>query len=170
MLPLDSELMDIADDEEEGHHTSLAGIGLEHCANDDECQDKTRFVKDEIHLIVEAMGLPPHVHLCCHQQNHHKFNIEEPLVHMLQKMTAGRTQKDSTCEFGGCSTRWGRGHSWFAECIDNCFEPLMGQAGMVHWVKDFPVFAEKICHCVMRGKQREMSVGAVHWTARHFFN
>jgi hypothetical protein len=59
MLQLDSDLMDIEDEvvETSGYHKELVGVTLDSFANDDECEDKTRFKKAEIqeHLFLPEL-------------------------------------------------------------------------------------------------------------------
>jgi len=57
MLRLDSELMDLSDEDIEnaGYSKELVGITLDWFVNDDDCREQTRFTKDEIHKVVFSM-------------------------------------------------------------------------------------------------------------------
>jgi hypothetical protein len=53
MLLLDSELMDIGEEQRElaGYHYPLIGITIDSYKNNDECEDFTQFTKEELHTI-----------------------------------------------------------------------------------------------------------------------
>jgi DDE superfamily endonuclease len=166
MLQLDSHLMDLGHEEqneEHGYHTALVGMSLDSYANDDECVDKTRFKKQEIRLIEMSLQLPEYVKLYYYENNYYKFRVEELLIYVLRKLTTGRIHKDLTIEFGGCSSRWGRGYNWIIRHIDNTFTNVIGPRGMLHWVDQFPYFAEQIRQYVVRDKRRERNDGTVYY-------
>jgi hypothetical protein len=165
MLELDSDLMDITDDNQDnfGYHKPLVGVTLDSFRNNDESVDKTRFTKEDIRLIVDSLSLPDNIRLYYYEENYYKFSVEELMIYMLRKFVTGRTHKDLTTEFGGCSTRWGRGYAWLVKHLDKKFSSLVGPTGMEKWVDDFPCFSEHIREYVVREKKRTKSDGTVYY-------
>jgi hypothetical protein len=61
MLKLDSELMDLTEEDFEnaGYHKELVGVSLDHYRNDDECQESTGFTREDLRT-VHPVALPMH--------------------------------------------------------------------------------------------------------------
>jgi hypothetical protein len=101
-------------------------------------------------LILQHLDLEPDVRLYYHGNKYYEFSVEELLIYTLRKMTTGWTHKDLTTEFGGCSTRWGRGYTWFIKYLDQCFARVIGPNGIDMWASQFPYFVEQIRQYVVR--------------------
>ena len=147
MLKLDSSLMDLSDEDVQnaGYETPLVGITLEFYENDDECQEKCRFSKADIKLILAALPCGKYVQVYYHRNKYYKFLTEELLIYSLRRMSTARTHKD-LCdnEFGGCPKCWGLGYNWLVKVMDKRFKPLIGPQAVRLWVHDFPKLAESI--------------------------
>lgn len=157
MLRLDSELMDVSEEEEEvaGFHKPLEDITLDSFDNDDECEDKTRFTKAAIRLICDALLIGEYTRVYYHYPQYYKFKTETLLIYIMRKMSTGRTHKDmADMEFGGCSKRWGEGYNYLVKYIDQHFASIIGPQALSIWVDRFPYFAEKIRQYMVRDKQK----------------
>ena len=126
MLRLDSQLMDLEEDEVAcaGYRKVLVGITLNSYANDDECEDKTRFTKGGIRTLLAQLPTDEYVYCYYHQDKYYKFLTEELLIYTLRRMSTTRTHKDlADSEFGGCAKRWGTGYNMFIKLLDSHFAP-----------------------------------------------
>jgi hypothetical protein len=69
-------------------------------------------------------------------------------------MSTGHTHKDlADNEFGGDSSRWGRGYNWMVKYVDNKCAPLIGPDTLELWAPQFPFFAETLREYIMRDKE-----------------
>jgi hypothetical protein len=69
-------------------------------------------------------------------------------------MSTGSTHKDlADNEFGGDSSRWGRGYNWMVKYVDNKCAPLIGPDALELWAPQFPFFAETLREYIMRDKE-----------------
>jgi hypothetical protein len=137
MMRLDSELLDLDDDHEDnsGFSMQIQEITLDSFANDDECEAKTRFTKEAITSIVNALHLPEVVRLYYAPPRYYKFNVETLVIYMLRKTSTARTHCD-LCdnEFGGADRRWGYGYKWIVKTFDTSFAHLIGPQALERWV------------------------------------
>ena len=99
MLRLDSTLMDLREEDltHTGYNKELVDITLDHYINDDECENSTRFSKEEIRIIMQYLGFGDgmgyiRVYYC--GTFYYKFRAVTLFIYMLQKMSTGRTHKD----------------------------------------------------------------------------
>ena len=156
MLRLDSELMDVSEEDEEdaGYRKQLEDITLDSYENDDECEDKTRFTKDAIRQIIDALELGEFERVYYDNgTKYYKFRVETLLIYLLRKMSTARTHKDlADNEFGGCSKRWGAGYNYLVKYMDTQFASIIGPQALSIWVDEFPYFAEKIRQYMIRDK------------------
>jgi hypothetical protein len=151
MLRLDSELMDLSDDivEEAGFLLPREFITLDYFENNDECEDKTRFTKESIQLLIDALELNgEEVQVDYYDDgsgrrpHYYKFNVQELCIYKLRKMSTASTHKQlADCEFGGCARRWGVGYNWIVKHFDTKFHSLIGPAALRIWVKKIQVSA-----------------------------
>jgi hypothetical protein len=69
-------------------------------------------------------------------------------------MSTGRTHKDlADNEFGGDSSRWGRGYNWMVKYVDKKCALLIGPDALELWAPQFPYFAETLREYMMRDKE-----------------
>jgi hypothetical protein len=157
MMKLDSELLDLDDDHEDnsGFNMPLQDITLDSYSNDDECGAKTKFKKQAITTIVNALQLPDEVRLYYAPPRYYKFKVVSLVIYMLRKMSTARTHSD-LCdnEFGGADRRWGYGYKWIVKQFDTKFAHLIGPQGLGVWATKFPDFAESIREYIQRDKDR----------------
>ena len=141
--------------ENSGFNMPLQDISLDSFSNDDECEAKTRFKKEAMTTIVNALNLPDTVRLYYAPPRYYKFNVESLVIYMLRKMSTARTHCD-LCdnEFGGADRRWGYGYKWIVKKFDRTFACLIGPQGLEVWAPQFPHFAEKIREYIQRDKER----------------
>ena len=117
MLKLDSELMDIPEDDLEGagYRVPLCGITLDTYENDDECREYTRFTKQQMRVIIYALGLEEYTKVwywCSGRNKYYKFLTETLFIYVCRKLSTAATHKHlADTEFGGDSGRWGRGYN-----------------------------------------------------------
>jgi hypothetical protein len=159
MLRLDSELLDLRDVDLEdiGYNNELRNITLATYINDDECENNTRFSKLELLQIISYLGFGGgngYIRVYYNGNVYYKFRAITLLIYMLRKMSTGRTHKDlADNEFGGDSSRWGRGYNWMVKYVDNKCAPLIGPDALELWAPQFPFFAETLREYIMRDKE-----------------
>lgn len=164
MVTLDSELMDLTEEEiaNAGYRNPLVGITLDSFHNDDDCEDKTRFTKDGMRSLLNALPLGLHTRVHCNGNVHYKFLTEELLIYVLRRMATARMHKDlADIEFGGCSKRWGTGYNFLVKFMDGYFRPLIGPGAVRIWVNRFPECAENIRGYLMRDRAKKDGDGNV---------
>jgi len=165
MLEVDSNLMDLSNEtiENSGFLLQRRELGLHAFENDDECEDKTRFTKDQIRMLIEALDLPEIIRVDFYDdgtgrrdgRKYYKFNVEEIFIYMCRKMSTASTHKQlSDTEFGGCARRWGVGYNWLVKYIDRKMQPLIGPEALRIWAPQFPYFAESIREYIQKDKER----------------
>jgi hypothetical protein len=160
MLRLDSELLDLRDVdlEDVGYNKPLVDITLASYTNDDECENNTRFSKGEIMSIMQYLDFGDgngYIRVYYNGTVYYKFRAVTLFLYMLRKLSTGRTHKDlADNEFGGDSSRWGRGYKWMVKYVDKKSEPLIGPQALAAWAPHFPFFAETLRTYIMRDKER----------------
>jgi DDE superfamily endonuclease len=164
MVQLESDLLDMApgSDTLPLFQNTLRSMTLDAYEDDNECMVKTRFTKEQIRIILEALDTTKEVrvyYLEAHPELYYKFDMETLFIYMLRKMSTGRTHQDMTTEFGGCPTRWARGYRWLVRYTDNKFQPLIGPCGLRRWADQFPYFAECLRNYIQRDKDRIDYIG-----------
>ena len=130
MLRLDSEIMDLRDEDLEdcGYNKELVDITLAYYCNDDECENNTRFSKLEIMQLMHYLDFGDgngYIRVYYNGNTYYKFRAMTLFLYMLRKMQSGRTHKDlADNEFGGDSGRWGKGYRWMVKYVDKKCERL----------------------------------------------
>ena len=93
MVRLDSKLLDlpirVGDEDMNNFHKPLQDITLNTFENDNECEVRTLFNKEEIVKITDSLNLPIEVHLYYNRTHYVKLNTETLVVYMLQKYCTG---------------------------------------------------------------------------------
>ena len=161
MLRLDSELLDLRDEdlEDTGYSKPLVDITLDYYCNDDECENNTCFSKLEIITLLHYLNFGDgngFIRVYYNGNVYYKFRAVTLLIYTLRMLSTGRTHKDlSDNEFGGDSSRWARGYKWMIKYIDNKCQPLIGPTALELWAPQFPYFAETLRTFLMRDKERK---------------
>ena len=164
LLKMDSLLMDLTPEDEDmaGYSKPLVGITLDSYDNDDHCQQSTRFTKQQILTIVDALPLGNRVYVYYHPPKYYKFNSIELVIYALRRWSTGRTHKDlCDSEFGGCSKRWACGYNYLLTLMDRHFVPLIGPRGLAVWAPMFPDFAEAIRDYITRPREKKDTNGNI---------
>ena len=85
---------------------------------------------------------------------------------MLRKMMSARTHVDlADNEFGGNSSRWGRGFNYIVHRFDRRFESLIGPRGLRVWAPYFGQLAEVVREHVHHPKESKDANGEVNLEA-----
>jgi hypothetical protein len=139
MLRFDSELMDLRDHDlvHSGYNKDLVDLTLDHYANDDECENSTRFSKEEILILLDFLGFGDgqgYIRVYYNGHVYYKYRAVTLFIYMLRKMSTGRTHKDlADTEFGGTSGQWGVGYNWLVKYMDKRTDPLIGPTALELW-------------------------------------
>jgi hypothetical protein len=163
MLRLDSQLLDLDPSIEEseegvGFLKELVDITINSFVNDDECQAKTRFTKEQLRIIIAGLDLDDVIKVYYswfRQLKWYKFKTETLVIYMLRKMMSARTHIDlADSEFGGDDSRWVCGYNYIVRKFDRVYQSIIGPTALRCWAPHFPYFAEIIRDYICRDKER----------------
>lgn len=152
MLYYDAAIGDIPYAEEHAriHHNPEKFHRINDFMDDDQAEGETNFRRDELYRFLLQLDLPQYVSVprpprFDGRPMRYWFEREELLLFTLMKFKSGKPTTTMCKDYGWKSdTRIGAGFKWFLKYLDDRYDHLIGNTGLLLWRDRFPYFAEKI--------------------------